>query len=481
MKPVSGKKTWIWPRLLLGALLLKSGVTHAADTTSNTVAAPVFNAADYPSHWQFRRLHEPVFGGELLVIESGRHDAPTVLLVHGLGQNGFRDWLKQIDVLAAQFHVVALDLPGFGFSDAPPGRYSPTQYAKVLSWLSTALGYGKSHVVGHSMGAAVSLRFAAANPDLVDRLVLIDAAGILERTTFLKSSAELPLGLPHLPTPLRKLAVQVTDFSDSLVEVSGFGPDPTSFLHHHDAAWNLFFKDSPNTNAAVALIEENFTQAVYTLPQSTTLIWGENDRIAPLRTGQMLASRLPAATLHIIPGAAHVPMTTHADVVNQLLLNALSKPWNKSLPAVTQTAAVENLVCKNQTGNTYRGHFRSIEIDHCIGVQLEDVTADNITLNESIVSFHNLHIDGKGVAFSSRESVVKITSASITGDTSIHSEGSRLDLAGVTLTGRKIALHSGKKSRVILSISDINSPRYTGFAHGAYKVANGRLEDLLAY
>src|SRR4051812_40982673 len=63
-------------------------------------------------------------GQRVLVGEAGPRTAQPVLLVHGLGNNAHRDWSKLIPVLARQFHVVVLDLPGFGASDAAPQGYS---------------------------------------------------------------------------------------------------------------------------------------------------------------------------------------------------------------------------------------------------------------------------------------------------------------------------------------------------------------------
>ena len=74
-----------------------------------------------------------------------------------------------------------LDLPGFGRSGRANAKYAPERYAAVLSRVIAAYGPGPVDVVGHSMGGAISLYHAAAYPEQVRRLIVVDAAGILHR------------------------------------------------------------------------------------------------------------------------------------------------------------------------------------------------------------------------------------------------------------------------------------------------------------
>jgi pimeloyl-ACP methyl ester carboxylesterase len=78
-----------------------------------------------PSDWRVQLEREPVFDSEVLTVQAGQANAQTLLLVHGLGNNGFTDWLTVMPQLARQYHVIALDLPGFGYSAKPRGKYSP--------------------------------------------------------------------------------------------------------------------------------------------------------------------------------------------------------------------------------------------------------------------------------------------------------------------------------------------------------------------
>src|SRR5580765_4632825 len=115
-----------------------------------------------------------VLGFKLHYLEAGR-GAPVVLL-HGLGGDGSR-WGPNIEPLAKDFHVFALDQIGFGESDKPLANYHTGMLAEFLVGFLKAVGVQKASLVGNSMGAGVALYTAAKFPQAVDRIVLADGGG----------------------------------------------------------------------------------------------------------------------------------------------------------------------------------------------------------------------------------------------------------------------------------------------------------------
>ena len=101
----SGNNWWV-------SLLFALAISQSSNALSSaeSAAPPVV----FPPHWQISMLHESVFNSRVFVVEAGQRSRPTVMLVHGLGQAGLTDWLAVIPALEQQFHVIALDLPGFG-------------------------------------------------------------------------------------------------------------------------------------------------------------------------------------------------------------------------------------------------------------------------------------------------------------------------------------------------------------------------------
>src|SRR5438876_5902734 len=115
-----------------------------------------------------------VLGFRLHYLEAG--GGAPVMLLHGLGGDGSR-WGPNIDPLAKDFHVFALDQIGFGQSDKPLANYHTGMLADFLVGFLKAAGVPKASLVGNSMGAGVALYTAVHFPDVVDRILLADGGG----------------------------------------------------------------------------------------------------------------------------------------------------------------------------------------------------------------------------------------------------------------------------------------------------------------
>src|SRR5215216_17805 len=119
-------------------------------------------------------LRIPVGPGSMHVERYGHGGAP-VLLVHGFGTNSFV-WRAVAPALAlANLTAFAIDLFGHGESDRPfDADYGIAAQAEYLDRALTALRMAKATVVGMDLGGAVALRFAAAHPDRVEKLILVN-------------------------------------------------------------------------------------------------------------------------------------------------------------------------------------------------------------------------------------------------------------------------------------------------------------------
>ena len=429
-----------------------------------------------PAAWSLQIERDAVFGSDMLVVQAGQTNAQAVLLVHGLGQNGFTDWLPVMTQLARLFHVIAMDLPGFGYSGAPSGRYSPINYARVLQGLLARHAKKPVIVVGHSMGGAVSLRLASQQPSMVSKLILIDAAGILHRTTFVKHGASLPLSVSSTPEPLRGPMARATEIGHSMVERVFSWPDVTRILRESDLAWNLLLRNRANVNAALALMDEDFSVAVHTLQQPTQIIWGEADTVAPLRTGHLLARRLPRAELKTMPRVGHTPMEDAPEQLLALLSNALaSDPAPRAPPPAAGALEPTNLRCDDLVDQVYSGVYREVVINRCRAVRLVNLTADRIIIRDSIVQMNNVQASSTDLALDVLHSEVIATASDFSGEVAIRADAARIDLAGVHLLAIGNAIAVNRASRFVASISRIQSPEYTGYWHDQVEIKESRL------
>jgi pimeloyl-ACP methyl ester carboxylesterase len=107
------------------------------------------------------------------VAEAGDPDAPPLLLVHGWPQNWFA-WHELIGPLAADHRIIAPDLRGFGWTDAPPGGYDPEVFAMDIAALLDALEIDKPvDYMGHDWGGWTGFMLALRRPERVRRLLAL--------------------------------------------------------------------------------------------------------------------------------------------------------------------------------------------------------------------------------------------------------------------------------------------------------------------
>lgn len=443
-----------------------SAPTVACDFCRERLRTVAALRGSLPADWSVRLEAEPVLGGEMLVVRAGPPRAPRLLLVHGLGQNGFTDWMPVLPELARQWNVTAVDLPGFGYSSTPLAKLSPTHFARVLAALLQREGPGPVTVVGHSMGGAVALRLAEQQPAAVSKLVLVDVAGILHRTAFTKHLASLPVTVEGVPEALKGPVARLRDLGNLIVERAFALPgDPTRVLRESEALWALALRDRASANAAMALVDEDFGAAVHTLAQPVWLIWGEADAVAPLRTGELLARRLPQAQLATLPGVGHVPMVQATHDFLALLRTALQQaPVPRAAPPPA-AGPLPDLRCRGQVDMRYSGRYREVHIEGCNAVRLTDLVAERIVVRDSIVQMLGVQVRAPDIALEIVNSELIATASDFAGRVAVRADASRLDLAGVRLQADGFALQVLRRSRLVASVSEIRDAFHRGGWH----------------
>jgi pimeloyl-ACP methyl ester carboxylesterase len=120
-----------------------------------------------------------------------------ILCVHGITANS-RFWDCMASALAPHHRVIAMDLRGRGLSEKPPTGYSIKHHCKDIAALMDDQGLERPVVMGHSLGAFISLVFAAQYPERVDRLILVDGGGKLSEDQMAKVFAGIKPSLDRL-------------------------------------------------------------------------------------------------------------------------------------------------------------------------------------------------------------------------------------------------------------------------------------------
>jgi pimeloyl-ACP methyl ester carboxylesterase len=428
--------------------------------TKSELIATVAAEHKLPAHWRSYWLNEPAFGTRIFLADAGKLNAPVILLVHGLGQNGLRDWLPIIPELEKQYRVIMIDLPGFANSPSPKAKLSPTHYADLLHFVKPYFSIKPISVVGHSMGGAVTLRYAQRYPADINQIALIDAAGILQRTAFVKHSAtdRIPVNPDVVPDALLTYAVSLQGFSNNLIEKMLRLPDPTSLLGKSEVAWGTTLQSYPNINAALSLSEEDFSSAIFEQTKPVAILWGSKDLVAPPRTGQLLAANLVTSELTVIEDAGHIPMGSHPKEVSRWLLASLdSQPKSIAQTAIENTSTKQNYECDHSAGETLRGSYARITLTKCTGVLLDGVVADELVAIDSVIEIQNSHFSSGQTALTIKKSVVMMTGSGING--LVNLDQARIDFAGVKLT-KDTPFNVNTRSRLVLSVSRAGDKRY---------------------
>lgn len=410
-------------------------------------------------------VREPIFGGEVYLYETGLTHTESVFLVHGLGEEGARVWDRLIPELADRYHVVAFDLPGFGRSEKRNELYSPARYAAFLGWVVERYRKGPFDVVGHSLGGAVALLYAADDPPGLERLVLADVAGVLHRSILTRLAVGTALertapGLAGKPLEvLQKLAVKTIDrVQHLLLDVDEVLGSPTYR--------ETMLGGDPGLIASFALAQQDFGPAIDRVRAPCLLLWGSEDDVASLRTGRLLRFRLPRARLELIPGAGHTPPAEQPEAFNRKVLDALSSPPRPAEARSEQTPGDRTVRWSGVVGDRLTGAYGRIEITDCRDIRLQDVVAESVEITRSQVEMEDCRIGGDGTGLRVVDSILTATAVRVESDVALSTSRSRLDFAGVDLAGRERAIVSEVPSTAVFSVSRIRSPLGNGGLHG---------------
>lgn len=210
-----------------------------------------------------------------------------VVLLHGWGGR-VESFRPVFNFLRPRFKVYALDLPGFGRSDEPPVPWSVGDYTTVVADFFAELGIEKADVVAHSFGGRVALVLAAVFPDRVDRLVLINSAGIKPKRTL---SYHLRVAVAKAVRSLSVFGRGGRRVKEALSALMG-----SKEYRQTEGVMRATF---------VRVVNEDLRPLLPRIKAPTLLIWGEQDADTPLSDGQIMEQEIADAGLVVLKNAGH--------------------------------------------------------------------------------------------------------------------------------------------------------------------------------
>ena len=239
--------------------------------------------------------------------EGNMADSLPLVLIHGTGSSlhTFDGWAAALKV---NKRVIRMDIPAFGLTGPFNNRqYSIAHYVDFIHSFLLAVGIKKCILAGNSLGGQIAWNFTAHFPDMVQKLVLIDAAG------YPLQSKSVPIAFKMARTPvLKNIMTFVTPRFLVKASVENVYADKTIIT---DELVNRYFDLTLRKGNRQALVDRlNLAEdssdvaLIKNITQPTLILWGQQDLLIPLTIANRFHNDLPNDTLVIFKNMGHVPM-----------------------------------------------------------------------------------------------------------------------------------------------------------------------------
>jgi pimeloyl-ACP methyl ester carboxylesterase len=316
-----GWKIGVGIAIALVALLLANVLVTDDETESAAVTVPGGRILD-------------LAGAEMQVVEGGARGGEPIVLIHCF--TCAIDWWDGMRPrLEADHRVVALDLLGHGGSAKPSAGYTPANQAKLVAEALKKLGIRDAEVVGHSLGGAVAVALAERDPQLVDRVAIIDMPpdNSYGDLGFIAALAFQPV----LGEALWRIK---PDFSirDGLGVAFAPGFDlPNAFVDDVKRMTYTAYDESPEQTEDF-IGEESLDRRMRATGKPLLVLMGADEQIVndPQRALDQYASGDPGAKTRLIAGAGHSPNVEKPAQTARLVLG-----FAKTTPKAVGSAARE--------------------------------------------------------------------------------------------------------------------------------------------
>lgn len=256
-------------------------------------------------------------GRNVCYIDEG--SGPVLLLIHGLG-GSMCNWAPTIEHFKRERRVVALDLPGFGKSEAHGIDCGVECFVGAILSLMSHLGIERASVAGNSLGGLLAIKMALDHPAFVEDLVLVDSAGTHEFPGLLKSAVmKLPPDLVRKGTLFFVSTILKYRFAYRAAGIYNLNQYTQVLLDEQagicrrpdvDDYMDIYHR------TAITALSSRFDGRLGEIKQPTLIVWGQNDLGVPLKVGQRMNKLIPSSFLVSIPEAAHVPQLDQPEAFN---------------------------------------------------------------------------------------------------------------------------------------------------------------------
>ncbi len=271
-------------------------------------------------------------GQEIHIRDDNRHqNAPIALLIHGWSSSWFT-WTPLLPVLSSRYACMAVDLPGYGRSPAPPQPPTIVGYADLMARLIEEISDRPVVLLGHSMGGQISLTLTLRHPELVERLVLLNPVISGRLSTFINLFIA-----PHILLEryrwggkiLSYLERTPLSYVEQLMKPILFAE--RAMISSQDYERIKADARRPGQGAIRAACFEAMKKGdlrgkLKNIETPALVLWGAEDNTVPLRDAGAVADEWTDADLRLIPNAGHWPHFEQYETTVRYMASFLGLP-----------------------------------------------------------------------------------------------------------------------------------------------------------
>ncbi|MCG2689749.1 alpha/beta hydrolase [Candidatus Parcubacteria bacterium] len=240
-----------------------------------------------------------------------------LIILHGWKSSSDK-WQKVKTILESQeqgIKVFALDLPGFKPENKLTKPWSLDDYVEWLAetrspqafrdWVSAPF-----YLLGHSFGGRIALKFALKYPELLKGLVLVSSAGIKDKS----------------------LKAKILNLVAKIYHLSIFKKCPLchigrNFFYRFVLRRSDYLKTDNDLNLKETMkmaLKEDLLPLLPKIKTKTLLVWGDKDKLTPLKQGKLMQAKIPNSQLVILEGLSHTPYLENPKLLSQKILSFLT-------------------------------------------------------------------------------------------------------------------------------------------------------------
>ncbi len=242
-------------------------------------------------------------------------EGTPLLVLHGWGASS-ESW-EEVRKKLNGFEIIIPDLPGFGKSDTPAQSWTMEDYFDFVKEFTEKVDLDHFYLLGHSFGGSIAVKFSAAYPEKVRKLILVGSAGIKPEPSWkakvLKSIAKK--GKAVFVGPLRRFRNAGKGAFYKLVEKTDYGKADEAMKETMKNVFNYYTKHDLQSGSFLLDLEKVRTE--------TLLVWGEKDKIIPLEYGKIFKDKIDNSNLETL-AVGHSPHLKKPDKLAQIISNFLN-------------------------------------------------------------------------------------------------------------------------------------------------------------